>query len=179
MDPLHQVPVFSVLRAPELDAGLQVGSHQSRVRAAESPPSTCWPHFFRCSTGFLGCKCTLPVHVQLFIHRYPQVLLGRAVLNAFIPQTVLISGLALTQVQNLSLGLVELHEVLASAPLQLMQVPLDGLSSCWYVNCTTQLGVISKLAGSALHPFLDLFPPFLPYVIVFTVITQKCFCKLH
>jgi len=36
LDPLQQVHVLPVLRAPELDAGLQVGSHHSR--GAESPP---------------------------------------------------------------------------------------------------------------------------------------------
>jgi len=42
-----------VLRTPELDAGLQVGSHQSG--GAESPPSTFWPH----RTGKLhGRRCS-------------------------------------------------------------------------------------------------------------------------
>jgi len=31
LDPLQQVHVFPVLRAPELDAGLQLGSHQSGI----------------------------------------------------------------------------------------------------------------------------------------------------
>ena len=34
---------FFVLEAPELDAVLQVGSHESR--GAESPPLSCWSHF--------------------------------------------------------------------------------------------------------------------------------------
>ena len=58
--------------------------------------------------GFLGCKCTLPAHVQLFIHQYPQVLLCRAALNQFIPQSVLMLVIVLTQVQDITLGLVEL-----------------------------------------------------------------------
>ena len=36
LDPLH---VFTVLRAPELDTGLHVGSQRARSRGAESPPS--------------------------------------------------------------------------------------------------------------------------------------------
>jgi len=46
----------------------------------------------------------LLAHVQLFIHWYPQVLLGRAALNPFVPQRVLMPGVALTQMQDLALG---------------------------------------------------------------------------
>jgi len=35
--------------------------------------------------------------------------------------------------------------------LRLVQVLLDGIPSSWCVNCTTQLGVICKLAEGALH----------------------------
>jgi len=95
-------------------------------------------------------------HVQLFIHHHPQVLLGRAALNPIIPQLVLILGVALTQVQDFALGLVEPHEVHIGPPLQLVQVTLDDISSFWHVNCTTQLGVIFKLAESALNLAMSL-----------------------
>jgi len=52
--------------------------------------------------------------------------------------------------QDVALGLVEPHEVHTGTPLQLVQVPLDGIPSFWYVNYTSQLGVICKLAESAL-----------------------------
>ena len=48
---------------------------------------------------------------NLFVHQYPQVLLSRAALNPFIPELVLILGVAPTQVQDVALGLVEPHEV--------------------------------------------------------------------
>ncbi|KAK4830182.1 hypothetical protein QYF61_008973 [Mycteria americana] len=128
LDPLQQVCVFPVLRTPELDAALQD------------------------TVGFLGCECTLLAHVQLFIHQYPQVLLHRAALNPFISQPVLIPGVALTQVQDPALGLVEPHEVPIGPLLQLVQVPLDGIPSLRGVNHTTQLGVICKLAEGALNP---------------------------
>jgi len=50
-------------------------------------------------------------HIQFFIHQYHQVLLHRAPLNPFITQSVRILGIALIQVQDLALGLVEHHEV--------------------------------------------------------------------
>ena len=39
---------------------------------------------------FLGCKGTLLAHVQLPIHHYRQVFFGKAALNPFIPQLVLV-----------------------------------------------------------------------------------------
>ena len=53
----------------------------------------------------------MKAHVQLPIHQYPQVLLGRAALNTFIPQLVLVKGFASTQVQDFTFGLVESCEV--------------------------------------------------------------------
>jgi len=38
------------------------------------------------------------------------------------------------------------------SPAQLVQVSLDDIPSLRLVNCTTQLGVICKLADSALDP---------------------------
>ncbi|KAK4806259.1 LOW QUALITY PROTEIN: hypothetical protein QYF61_013403 [Mycteria americana] len=124
LDQLQQLHVFPVLRAPELDAVLQLLSH--------------------------SCECTLLSRVQPFIHQYPQVLLCRAALDHIIPQPVL--ELRIAPTQDLALGLVELHEVHTGPLLQLVQVPLDDIPSFWCVNCTTQLGVICKLAEGALNP---------------------------
>ncbi|KAK4832910.1 hypothetical protein QYF61_026553 [Mycteria americana] len=85
------------------------------------------------TVGLLGCECTLLAYVHLFIHQYPQVLFRRAALNHIIPQP------------DPALGLVEPHEV-----QQLVQVPLDDIPSFWRVSCTTQLGVVCKLAEGAL-----------------------------
>jgi len=59
----------------------------------------------------LVCERTLVTHVQLFIHQYPQVFLDRAPLNPFIPQPVLTAEIALTQEEDLALGLIEPHKV--------------------------------------------------------------------
>ena len=61
--------------------------------------------------GFLGCKDTLLAHVHLAIHQYLQVLFGRAALNPFLSQLVLLVGVASTQLQDLALGFVKTHEV--------------------------------------------------------------------
>ena len=46
--------------------------------------------------GLPGCKCKVLVHVQLFVHQYPQVILHRAALCRFFSQSVHISGIFLT-----------------------------------------------------------------------------------
>ncbi|KAK4811988.1 LOW QUALITY PROTEIN: hypothetical protein QYF61_022984 [Mycteria americana] len=104
----------------------------------------------RIQLAFWGCERTLLAHVQLFIHQYCQALLRRAALNPFIPQPLLIPWIALTQ--EPALGLVEPHEVHTGPLLKLVQVPLDGIPSLRYVNHTTQLGVVCKLAKGALDP---------------------------
>jgi len=53
--------------------------------------------------GLLGCKSTLLSYAQLFIHQNLQVLLCRAVLYEFFPQSILISGITPTQVASLKL----------------------------------------------------------------------------
>ena len=102
--------------------------------------------------GFLDCERTLSAHVQLPIHQYPQDLLGRDALNPFIPQACTDTRLALTEVQDLAFGLVEPHEVHACPLLELVQVPLDGISSLQCVDHSTQLGVICKFSEGALNP---------------------------
>jgi len=101
-----------VLGAPELDAGLQVGSAQSRVEGQDPLPRPAGHASLDAAqdtVGLLGCERTLVAHVKLFIHHYPQVLLIRAALNPFIPQPVLIPAIAVTQMQDPALVLVEPH----------------------------------------------------------------------
>ncbi|KAK4829697.1 hypothetical protein QYF61_006072 [Mycteria americana] len=149
------VHIFPELRTPELHAVLQVGSHQNRVEGQNHLPQPAGHASLDAAqdtVGLLGCECSLVAHGQLFIHQYPHILLCTAALNPFIPQPVLIPGVALTQVQGLALGLVEPHEVHMDPLLKLVKAPLDGLLSLSHVNCITQLGVICKLAEGALNP---------------------------
>ncbi|KAK4815207.1 hypothetical protein QYF61_021826 [Mycteria americana] len=129
LDPLQQLHVLLVLRTPELDTALQVRSHQSRAEGQNHLPRPAGHAALDAAqdtVGLLGCEHTLSARVQLFVHRYPQVLLRRAALDHIIPQPVWKPRIAPTQ------------------------VPLDDSLSFWRVNCTTQLGVICKLAEGAL-----------------------------
>ncbi|KAK4827472.1 hypothetical protein QYF61_018708 [Mycteria americana] len=104
------------------------------------------------TVGWLGCKHTLPGHVELLINQHPQVLLLRVALNPFSAQPMFLLGIASTHVKDLALGLVELHEVRTGPPLKPVKVPLDGIPSLRRVNRTTQLGVVRKFAEGALNP---------------------------
>jgi len=83
---------------------------------------------------------------------YPQVLLGRTALNHFIPQPVLIPGVALTQVQDTTFDHVEPHEVHTGSLPEPVKIPLDGIPSLRRVECSMQLGVVNKFAEGALNP---------------------------
>lgn len=64
------------------------------------------------AVGLLGWECTLLTHVQCFIHQNSQVILHRGALNPLFLQQFLILEVALTLVQDLVSGLVELHILL-------------------------------------------------------------------
>ena len=142
----------------DLDTVLQVGSHENRVEGENPLPRPAGhisPDAAQDTVGFLGCERTLLAHSQFSIHQQRQVLL-RAILNPLISQPVFVLGIAPTHVQDLALGLVELHEVCTGPPLQPIQVPLDAMPSLQRVNCTTHLGVISTLAEGALDPTVQI-----------------------
>ncbi|RMC06606.1 hypothetical protein DUI87_16043 [Hirundo rustica rustica] len=145
-----------LLGTPEMDAALLVGSHQCRVEGQNHlPECTFQPPLDAAQDkfGFLGSRWAWLGHVQALIHQHPQVLLLGATLHLFIPtQPVLILGDALTQVWHLVLGLVKSHEIPMGPLLKPVQIPLDGILSFRYVNSTTQLCVIDKVAEGALNP---------------------------
>lgn len=101
---------------PQGTAGV---SYQSRE--AEPPPLPCWPCCSGCSPGYVwlsGMWAHIAVSCSAFHPAVPSALLSRFALNAFIPQHALTPGAALTQVQELPLGLVKLHEIHTEALLQ-------------------------------------------------------------
>ena len=86
------------------------------------------------TVGILGCKHTKLAHKHI-IKQQSQVLLLWAALNPLITQPVFVLGVALTQMQHLALGLVDLHEVHLSLPLR--QVLLEGIASLQHGDHTT------------------------------------------
>jgi len=89
----RELHVLLVLGAPELDAGLQVGSHQSRVEGQNHLSRPAGHAAFDAAedtVGFLGCEHTLSGHVELLVNQHPQVLLLRAALSPFSAQPVFV-----------------------------------------------------------------------------------------
>ena len=128
---------------------LQLGSHESRV---EGQNHLCQPaghtslDAAQDTVGLLGCERTLAAHVESFMNQDPQILLLRVALNPFSTQPVFVLGIALTQVQDLALGLVELHRVGLGPALSSVQVPLACSFSQGWVSCfSMQLKMILKL----------------------------------
>jgi len=155
LDLLQQIHVLLMLGDQELDTRLEVGSHKSRVEGQNHLPRPAGHAAFDAAhdtVGFLDCKGTLPGHIELLVNQHPQVLYLRAALNPFSTQPVFVLGTAMTLVQDLALGLAELHEVHTGPPLKPVQAPVDGIPSLQCVDCTSQLGVIGKLTAGALSP---------------------------
>ncbi|PKU47351.1 hypothetical protein llap_2318 [Limosa lapponica baueri] len=71
---------------------------------------------------------------------------------SFSTQPIFVLGIDLIHVQNLALGLFELHEVHMGPLLKPVQVPLDGILSLQHGDCATDLGIVGKLAEGALNP---------------------------
>jgi len=95
-----------------LDTGIQIEPHKGRVQGDSRLPLPAGHYSFDAAqdtVGLLGCKSTQLVHVPLFIHQNPQVLLCRAALNEFFSQSVYVSGNTSTLVQDVALGLVKPH----------------------------------------------------------------------
>ncbi|KAJ7407639.1 hypothetical protein WISP_125504 [Willisornis vidua] len=139
-------------RTPNLDTALQMGSLDARAKGQNPLPQPAGHSAFdesQDADDILDYEHALPSHVQLFIHS--QILLCRDGLNDNFSHSVLISGIVLTQVKHLALGLVDPHEIVMGPSIKFVQVLLDGILSFCCVKCTAQLHVITKLAESALN----------------------------
>ncbi|KAK4823284.1 hypothetical protein QYF61_000444 [Mycteria americana] len=98
---------------------------------------------FKDAIGFLGRLGTLLAHIHLAVNQHPQVLLCWAAFQPLFPKAVALHGVAVAQVQDLAL-------------IQPVQVPLQSLPTLQQINTPAQLGVICKLAESALDPFVQI-----------------------
>ncbi|KAK4823743.1 hypothetical protein QYF61_006012 [Mycteria americana] len=80
----------------------------------------------------------------------------RAAFQPLFPKPVVLHGGAVAQVQDLALGLVKPHTIDLGPSIQPVEVPLQSLPALQQINTPTQLGVICKLAESALDPFIQI-----------------------
>ena len=104
----------------------------------------------------LGCQGTLLTHIEPAVDQHPQIPFCRAALQPLLSQSVLVPGVTLSQMQNLTFVLVKFHAIDDCPMLQSIQVPLQGLLSLRRVNSTSQFGIVSKLANGAFNSCMQI-----------------------
>ncbi|KAK4829148.1 hypothetical protein QYF61_002363 [Mycteria americana] len=159
LDTLQHLNVSLVVGGPKLNTVFEVRPHQCRVQGHNHFPSPAGHTIFDTSQdaiGFLGHLGTLLAHIQAAVNQHSQVLLCWAAFQPLFPKPVALHGVAVVQVQDLALGLVKPHTIDLGPSSQPVQVPLQSLPPLKQINTPTQLGVICKLAESALDPFVQI-----------------------
>ncbi|KAK4824593.1 hypothetical protein QYF61_016838 [Mycteria americana] len=159
LDTLQPLNVSLVVRGPKLNTGFEVRPHRCRVQGHDHFPSPAGHTISDTSQdaiGLLGHLGTLLAHIQAAVNQYSQVLLCWAAFQPLFPKPVALPGVAVAQVQDLALGLVEPHTFGPSPSIQPVQVPLQSLPTLQQINTPTQLGVICKLTEGALDPLVQI-----------------------
>ncbi|KAK4825114.1 LOW QUALITY PROTEIN: hypothetical protein QYF61_024005, partial [Mycteria americana] len=112
------------LVGPKLNTVFEVRPHQCRVQGDNHFPTPAGHTISdtgQDAIGLLGHLGTLLAHIQVAIDQYAQVLLCRAAFQPLFPKPVALHGVAVTQVQDLALGLVEPHTIGLGPSIQPVQ----------------------------------------------------------
>ncbi|KAK4831235.1 hypothetical protein QYF61_016333 [Mycteria americana] len=155
LDTLQHLNVSLVVRGPKLNTVFEVRPHQCRVQGHNHFPSPAGHAIFDTSQdtiGFLGRLGTLLAHIQAAVNKHPQVLFCLAAFQPLFPKPVALHGVAVAQVQDLALGLVEPHKIDLGPLIQ----PVQSLPTLKHINTPAQLGVTCKLTEGALDPFVQI-----------------------
>ncbi|KAK4813631.1 hypothetical protein QYF61_014391 [Mycteria americana] len=159
LDTLQHLNVPLGVGGPKLNTVFEVRPHQGRVQGHDHCPSPAGHAISDTSQdaiGFLGHLGTLLAHIQAAANQHPQVLLCLAAFQPLFPKPVALHGVAVAQVQDPTLGLVEPHTIDLGPSIQPVQVPLQSLPTLKQINTPTQLGVICKLTEGALDPLVQI-----------------------
>ncbi|KAK4812871.1 hypothetical protein QYF61_024168, partial [Mycteria americana] len=112
LDTLQPLHVSLGVRGPTLNTAFEVRPHQCRVQGHNHCPTPAGHAISDTSQDavvLLGHLGTLPAHIQAAVNQHPQVLLCQAAFQPLFPKPVALHGVAVAQVQDLALGLVEPH----------------------------------------------------------------------
>ncbi|KAK4825703.1 hypothetical protein QYF61_001526 [Mycteria americana] len=159
LDTLQPLNVSLVVRGPTLNTAFEVRPHQCRAQGhghCPAPAGHTIADTSQDAVGFLGHLGTLPAHVQAAVDQHPQVLFLRAALQPLFPKPVALHGVAVAQVQDPALSLVEPRTIGPSPWIQPVQIPLQSLPPLQQINPPAQLGVICKLTEGARDPFVQI-----------------------
>ncbi|KAK4822849.1 hypothetical protein QYF61_020649 [Mycteria americana] len=127
LDTLQPLNVSLVVGGPKLNTVFEVRPHQCRVQGHDHFPSPAGHAIFDTSQdaiGFLGHLGTLLAHIQVAVDQHPQVLLCQAAFQPLFPKPVALHGVAVAQVQDPALGLVQSHTIDLGPSIQPVQVAL-------------------------------------------------------
>ncbi|KAK4828429.1 LOW QUALITY PROTEIN: hypothetical protein QYF61_026525 [Mycteria americana] len=130
--PFQQLNVHLVVRGLKLNTVFKVQPHQCRAQGHNhfpTPAGHAIPDTSQDAIGLLGHLGTLLAHIQAAVNQYQQVLFSRAAFQPLFPKPVALHGVVVTQVQDLTLGLVEPHTIGLSPSVQPVQIPLAFLPS--------------------------------------------------
>ncbi|KAK4808973.1 hypothetical protein QYF61_015207 [Mycteria americana] len=144
LDALQPLNVSLVVRGPKLNTVFEVQPHQCRVQGHDHIPSPAGHTIFDTSQdaiGFLGHLGTLLAHIQAAVNQHAQVLFCQAAFQPLFPKPAALHGVAVAQVQDLALSLVEPHTIGPSPLIQPVQ----------QINTPAQLGVICNV-----DPFIQI-----------------------
>ncbi|KAK4810322.1 hypothetical protein QYF61_018264 [Mycteria americana] len=150
LDTLQPLNVSLVVGGPKLNTVFEGHDH------FPSPAGHAISDTSQDAIGLLGRLGTLLAHIQLAVNQHSQVLFCLAAFQPLFPKPVALHGVAVTQVQDLALGLVEPYTIGLGPSIQPVQVPLQSLPTLQQINTPTQLGVICRLTEGALDPFIQI-----------------------
>ncbi|KAK4814106.1 LOW QUALITY PROTEIN: hypothetical protein QYF61_008201, partial [Mycteria americana] len=157
LDSLQHLNVSLVVRGPKLNTVFEVRPHQCRVQGHNhfpTPAGHTSPDTSQDAVGFLGHLGTLLAHIQAAVNQHPQVLLCWAAFQLLFPKPRCM--VAVAQVQDLALILVEPHTIGLGPWIQPVQVPLQSLPTLEQIDTAAQFGIICKLTESALDPLIQI-----------------------
>jgi len=112
LDMLQQLNVFLVVKGSKLNTVLEVRPHKCQAQGHHHLPTPAGhtiPDPSQDAIGLLGHLGILLAHVQPAVDLHPQVLFCLAAIQPLLPKPVALHGVAVTQVQDPALGLVEPH----------------------------------------------------------------------
>ncbi|KAK4815655.1 hypothetical protein QYF61_005217 [Mycteria americana] len=146
LDMLQPLNVSLVVRVPKLNTVFEGDDH------FPSPAGHAIFDTSQDAVGFLGHLGTLLAHIQVAVNQSSQVLLCWVVFQPLFSQPVALHGVAVAQVQDLALGLVEPHTIGPSPSIQ----PVQSFPTHKQINTPAQLGVVCRLIEGALDPFVQI-----------------------
>ncbi|KAK4819760.1 hypothetical protein QYF61_010895 [Mycteria americana] len=142
LDTLQPLNVSLGVRGPTLNTAFEVRPHQCPVQGHDHCPRPAGHAISdtnQDAIGLLGHLGTLLAHIQPAVNQHPQVLFHQAAFQPLFPKPVALHGVAVAQVQDPALSLVEPPTIGLGPWIQPVQVPLQSLPALQQINTLPSL----------------------------------------